>query len=240
MIYELRCLNYYIPYDRIGWGEREKVSNLDHSTSSKQMTFTDKMRGMFKGVIEPIAAFLNHIGLHPNTVTILGLFGNAAGAVLVALGHISIGGIIVLIFAPLDILDGTMARLRGEVTNLGGFVDSVSDRYSELMLLGGLVYYFLSQNNALATMATYVAACAAVLVSYVKARAESLGYEAKIGFLSRLERYIVLIPCLILNIPAVAVWVLATFGNFTALQRIYSVRKQARKTTKEKAKGKRL
>jgi CDP-diacylglycerol--glycerol-3-phosphate 3-phosphatidyltransferase len=162
---------------------------LDHSTSKEQMTFTDQMRAVFKGIIEPVAAFLNRIGLHPNTVTILGLLGNAAGTVLVALGHITLGGIIVLIFAPLDVLDGTMARLRGEVTTLGAFVDSVTDRYSELMLLGGLIFYFLQQSNPLATIVTYVAACGAVLVSYVKARAESLGYEAKIGFLSRLERY---------------------------------------------------
>jgi CDP-diacylglycerol--glycerol-3-phosphate 3-phosphatidyltransferase len=197
------------------------------------------MRLVFKGIIEPSATFLNRIGLHPNTVTILGLIGNAAGSVLVALGHISFGGFIVLIFAPLDVLDGTMARLRGEVTTLGAFVDSVSDRYSELMLLGGLIYYFLTQNNPLATIVTYIAACGAVLVSYVKARAESLGYEAKIGFLSRLERYIVLIPCLILNIPIVAVWILAVFGNFTALQRIYSVRKQAWNSLKNIVKGKR-
>jgi len=195
------------------------------------------MRLVFKGIIDPVAAFLNRIGLRPNTVTILGLAGNAAGAVLIALGHITFGGIIVLIFAPLDVLDGTMARMRGEVTTLGAFVDSVTDRYSELMLLGGLIFYFLQHNNPLATVVTYFAACGAVLVSYVKARAESLGYEAKIGFLSRLERYIVLIPCLIINIPIVAVWILAIFGNFTAIQRIYYVRKQAWSTIKKPAKG---
>ena len=195
------------------------------------------MRVLFKGIIEPVARFLNRIGLHPNTVTILGLVGNAAGAVLVALGHVTLGGIIVLIFAPMDVLDGTMARLRGEVTTLGAFVDSVTDRYSELMLLGGVLFYFLQQNNILATIVTYVAACGAVLVSYVKARAESLGYEAKIGFLSRLERYIVLIPCLIFNIPIIAVWILAIFANFTAIQRIYFVRKQAWTSLKTKMKG---
>ena len=211
---------------------------MSASSSMEQLTFTDRMRQVFKRIIDPAAAFLNRIGLRPNTVTILGLVGNAAGAVLIALGHISLGGIIVLIFAPLDVLDGTMARMRGEVTTLGAFVDSVTDRYSELMLLGGLVVYFLQRNDPAATVVTYFAACGAVLVSYVKARAESLGYEAKIGFLSRLERYIVLIPCLILNIPIVAVWILAIFGNFTALQRIYYVRKQAWNSVKKTMKGK--
>jgi CDP-diacylglycerol--glycerol-3-phosphate 3-phosphatidyltransferase len=196
------------------------------------------MRLVFKGIIDPVATFLNRIGLHPNTVTILGLAGNAAGAVVIALGHVTLGGIIVLLFAPLDVLDGTMARLRGEVTTLGAFVDSVTDRYSELMLLGGLSFYFLQHNDPVATMVTYVAACGAVLVSYIKARAEALGYSAKIGFLSRLERYIVLIPCLIINVPVIAVWILAVFGNFTALQRIYYVRKQAWSSVKKPVKGK--
>jgi CDP-diacylglycerol---glycerol-3-phosphate 3-phosphatidyltransferase len=191
------------------------------------------MRLVFKGIIDPVASFLNRIGLHPNTVTILGLAGNAVGAVVIAFGHVTLGGIIVLLFAPLDVLDGTMARMRGEVTSLGAFVDSVTDRYSELMLLGGLSFYFLQHNNPLATIVTYFAACGAVLVSYIKARAESLGYSAKIGFLSRLERYIVLIPCLIINIPIVAVWILAIFGNFTAIQRIYYVRKQAWSSAKK-------
>jgi len=214
------------------------VQGLSTYQTKEQPTFTDRMRMVFKGIIDPAAAFLNRIGLHPNTVTVLGLVGNAAGAVLIALGFVTLGGIIVLIFAPLDALDGTMARMRGEVTTLGAFVDSVTDRYSELMLLGGLTFYFIQHNNPLATIVTYVAACGAVLVSYIKARAESLGYEAKIGFLSRLERYIVLIPCLIFNIPIVAVWILAIFGNFTAIQRIYYVRKQAWSTSKNLVKGK--
>jgi CDP-diacylglycerol--glycerol-3-phosphate 3-phosphatidyltransferase len=73
----------------------------------------------------------------------------------------------------------------------------------------------------------YLSAAGAALVPYVKSRAETLGYEAKVGILSRMERYFVLIPCLILNIPWVALWIFAVFGNITVLQRIYSVREQA-------------
>jgi CDP-diacylglycerol--glycerol-3-phosphate 3-phosphatidyltransferase len=73
----------------------------------------------------------------------------------------------------------------------------------------------------------YIAAGGTVLVSYVKARAEALGYTAKIGILSRMERYLVLIPCLIFNIPWLAIWIFAIFANITAIQRIYAVRTQA-------------
>ena len=190
------------------------------------------MRQLFKGIIDPIGRFFINIGLKPNTVTFLGLFGNAAAGVLVAFGHISWGGVLVLIFAPLDALDGTMARLRGETSDFGAFVDSVTDRYSELFLLGGLLYYFSVRGDWMTSILVYVAAAGSIMVSYVKARAESLGYEAKIGFLSRLERYIILIPALIFNIPIVAVYILAIFSNFTALQRIYYVSKQARSKQK--------
>lgn len=194
----------------------------------ERLTFTDKMRRLFKGVIDAIAKLLINLGLKPNSVTLLGLIGNIAGAVLIALGYITIGGIVVLILAPLDAVDGTMARMRGEVTSLGAFIDSVTDRYSELFLLGGLLVYFVQHTNTTGIILVYIAAAASILVSYVKARAEALGYEAKVGLLSRLERYLVLIPCLVFNIPMIALWVLAVLGNFTALQRIYYVRKQAR------------
>ncbi len=195
---------------------------------AERLTFTDKMRRLFKGVIDAIARFLINLGLKPNSVTLLGLLGNIAGAVLIGLGYITIGGIVVLILAPLDAVDGTMARMRGEVTSLGAFIDSVTDRYSELFLLGGLLVYFVLHGNTTGIILVYIAAAASILVSYVKARAEALGYEAKVGLLSRLERYLVLIPCLVFNIPMVALWILAILGNFTALQRIYYVRKQAR------------
>jgi CDP-diacylglycerol---glycerol-3-phosphate 3-phosphatidyltransferase len=199
---------------------------LSDITTKKPETFTDWIRLKFKKILETIGGFFNHLGIHPNLITIISLIGNIIGAVFVAFGHLTIGGLVILVTAPLDAIDGTMARLRGEVTKWGAFVDSVSDRYSELIILGALVIHFWQKGDFLSIAITYLAACAAVLVSYVKARAEALGYEAKIGFLSRLERYIILIPSIIFNFPQSAIWILAIFGNFTALQRIYHVRKQ--------------
>jgi len=184
------------------------------------------MRVRFKGILDPIAAFFNRLGLMPNTMTILGLAGNAVGAVFLGLGHMTIGGLIVLAMGPVDSLDGTMARLRGMPTEFGAFVDSVADRYIELVIFGGLIYYYLTQAEWLLAMVTFAAASGSVLVSYIRARAASLGMDTKVGILTRFERYLVLAPSLIFNIPWLGVWILAILANLTALQRIWDVRRQ--------------
>lgn len=190
------------------------------------MSLTDRLRVVFKGVLDPIAGFLNRLGLKPNTVTILGLIGNSIGAVFIAFGYITWGGIIILLMGPIDALDGTMARLRGESTKFGAFVDSVTDRYSELVILGGLLIYYVQQADWVACLLVYLAASGSVLVSYVKARAQSLNYNADTGILTRLERFVVLAPCLVFNVPIYALWILAILANVTAVQRITHVRAQ--------------
>lgn len=199
------------------------------ANSKKRMTLTDQMRVRFKGVLDRPARFLNNLGLTPNTITILGLAGNTVGAVFLALGHMTIGGIFILLMGPIDALDGTMARLREEPSDFGAFVDSVTDRYSELVILGGLLFYYLQQNQWLPVMLAYLAAAGSVLVSYARARAQSLGLETKVGILTRFERYLVLAPALVFNIPVVALWILAVLTNVTALQRILDVRSKAHK-----------
>jgi CDP-diacylglycerol--glycerol-3-phosphate 3-phosphatidyltransferase len=189
-------------------------------------TFTDRLRLIFKGIIDPIAAFLNSTGLTPNAVTLLGLAGTTAAAYLLSQGKMTIGAIVLFLFVIVDAFDGTMARLRGESSDFGAFVDSVSDRYAEFITFGGLLYYFLSQENYPGVMVTFAATAGSVLVSYVKARAEGLNFTAKVGILSRVERYIVLIPLLLFNQPFLAVAIIAVLGNFTALQRIAHVRMQ--------------
>jgi CDP-diacylglycerol--glycerol-3-phosphate 3-phosphatidyltransferase len=194
-----------------------------------RLTLTEQLRLRFKGVLDPLAIFLNKIGLMPNTVTILGLAGNTVGAILLARGQMTWGGILIFLMGPVDALDGTMARLRAEPTEFGAFVDSVTDRYSELVIFGGLLYYYLQQGNWGMVLLVYLAAAGSLLVSYTRARAQSLGMETKVGMLTRLERYLVLSPALVFNIPQVAVWILAIFTNLTALQRILDVRSKAHK-----------
>ena len=192
-----------------------------------RITFSDRLRVWFKWFLDPVAAFFNRIGLTPNTMTLLGLAGNFIGAYFVSQGQMVTGGWLMLITTPLDALDGTMARLRGDASDWGAFVDSVTDRYSELAILGGLLIYFSEIGDGLSSIITFAAAAGTVLVSYVKARAEAVGFTAKVGILTRVERYLVLAPLLVLNQPVWAVWIIAVFANFTALQRIFHVRAQA-------------
>ena len=190
-------------------------------------TLTDQFRVFFKFILDPIAGFLNQLGIPPNTVTLLGLAGNAVGAYLLAQGNLLVGGLLVILMGPVDALDGTIARLRGESSDFGAFVDSVTDRYSELVIFGGLLWYSLKQGDTLTAIGLYLAAAGSVLVSYVRARGQSLSMDTKVGMLTRLERYLVLAPSLIFNIPAVGVWIIAVLANITALQRIMDVRRQA-------------
>ena len=191
-------------------------------------TFTDYLRLWFKWVLDPLGGFLNRLGLTPNMVTGLGLLGNTIGAIYLARGEMLTGGLWIALMTPVDALDGTMARLRGESSDFGAFVDSVSDRYSELIIYGGLLYHFLVRGELLGGMLTFGAAAGSVLVSYVKARAEGLGYEAKVGLLTRAERYLVLAPSLIFNQLNIGLGILAVFANITALQRVWYVRQHAR------------
>ena len=173
--------------------------------------------------------FLNNLGLTPNAITLLGLGGTAFGAYFISQGKMTTGSIVLLISVLVDVFDGTMARLRGEPSDFGAFVDSVSDRYAEFITFGGLTYFFFQQNDYRGVMMTFAATAGSVLVSYVKARAEGLGFTAKVGILTRVERYLVLIPLLFFNLPFVAVTAIAILGNITAFQRILFVRMQGHK-----------
>lgn len=208
----------------------------EESVSDTKPTLTDLFRVWFKDFLDPIAAFLNRLGLAPNTLTLLGLAGNFVAAAFLARGEFLIGGVIVIVMGPIDALDGAMARLRGEPSEFGAFVDSVTDRYSELVIYAGLLAHYAVQADRIMVLLVFLAAAGSVLVSYVRARAEGLGYSAKIGLLTRLERYMVLAPSLVLGYPRIGIALVALLANVTALQRILYVRRQARGGGKETSK----
>ena len=185
------------------------------------------MRKVFKGIIDPIAGFLLRIGLTPNSITLLGLAFSIASAYFVSRGNMLVAGLLLFIGAPLDAVDGTMARKQGEIKKSGAFFDSVIDRYSEMVVFLGLLIHFLREGNDLACILVFVAAAGSILVSYVRARAEGLGLNGKAGFFGRVERLIVLVAGLLFNIPVVALWIIAIGANLTAILRFWFVRRQA-------------
>lgn len=193
-------------------------------------TFTDFLRRLFKDILDSIAAFLNKLGVKPNMVTAAGLIGNLIAAFFIAYGKLTWGGLITMLVGPLDALDGTMARMRNESGRYGAFVDSVTDRYSEIALYGGLLVYFNKTGTWQDALLVFFAAVGSIMVSYTRARAEALNYSAKIGLLTRAERYIVLIPGIIFGFPRISLWILAILTHVTAIQRFLYVRKQAKES----------
>jgi CDP-diacylglycerol--glycerol-3-phosphate 3-phosphatidyltransferase len=203
---------------------------MNQSDKQDPKTFTDFLRRLFKGILDGIAAFLNKLGVKPNMVTAAGLVGNLIAALLIAYGKLTWGGLVAMLVGPLDALDGTMARMRNESGRYGAFVDSVTDRYSEIALYGGLLVYFNKTGTWQDALLVFFAAVGSIMVSYTRARAEALNYSAKIGLLTRAERYIVLIPGIIFGFTHISLWILAVLTHVTALQRFWYVRKQAKET----------
>jgi len=190
------------------------------------------MRVWFRWYLIPFAKFFDRLGIRPNTVTLIGLAGTVAVAVLIALGQMTWAGILLLIMGPVDAMDGALARMRNEASDWGAFVDSVTDRYSELFLFLGFLIHFMLHADPAGMLMAYLAASGSVLVSYVKARADASKLDANVGLLTRVERYIVLIPGLIFSglyppLSLITLIIIAIFANFTALQRILRVRRDA-------------
>lgn len=181
------------------------------------------LRKTFHEPLNWIASKLLKIGLTPNHITFLGLLGNIGAAVLIGFGHIQWAGLLAVLMAPLDAVDGAMARLRGNNSKFGAFFDSVIDRYDELFLFGGLLVWFYTQDNFLGLILSFLSAMGAVLVSYTRARAEGLGISTKVGIMTRIERAIVLILGLLIGKPIWSVGIIALFANITAIQRIVYV-----------------
>ncbi len=201
---------------------------VNESARSDKPTLTDMLRVRFKGVVDPAARFIDRLGVTPNMLTLTGLVGNIVAAFFLSQGSLMIGGLIILLVGPLDALDGALARLRDEPSRFGAFFDSVTDRYSELFIFGGLMLYYVQRGDWLWASVVYAAVAGSILVSYTRARAEGVGYSAKCGLLTRAERFIILIPSLIFNFAEIGLTLIAVFANFTALQRIYHVHQQAR------------
>ena len=146
-------------------------------------------------LIDPVANWLVKRGVHPNTITVIGTFCTLVGGVIYGTGHIRTGGWILGLTALFDVLDGTVARRSNTSSTFGAFLDSTLDRLADGVVLGGLaVFYATSRLHANIPMliVALMGLIGAFLTSYTRARAESLGLDAKIGFLQRPERVVLL------------------------------------------------
>lgn len=202
------------------------------------MTISNQARDRVKGVFEPIALALGRLGLTPDALTLLGFAITVGGAGLIALQHWTIGGLVVLAGGIFDMFDGTLARATGRVSRWGAFMDSVFDRSGEAIVYMAIVVGAALDEHARVPILATTAMGSAFMVSYVRARAEGLGFSpgsgmAAVGLMPREVRLVILAIGLILadspNIKALeATLAIITIGaTLTVIQRILHVRAQA-------------
>lgn len=191
-------------------------------------------------LIEPVATLLIRLRISPNTLTTIGTVCTVAGGLAYGLGHIRTAGFIIGATAIFDVLDGTVARRTGQSTVFGAFYDSTLDRVADGALLGGIAYFYaINPVHASAPMLviSIIGIVGTFLVSYTRARAESLGINAKVGMMQRPERVVMLsVPQAFFGLAlggwvlAAVVTVLAVTAWITALQRIAFVRRATETT----------
>ncbi|AEH44629.1 CDP-alcohol phosphatidyltransferase [Thermodesulfatator indicus DSM 15286] len=191
-------------------------------------TFTDRIREISRPFLLPIVNFLARLKIPPNAVSLAGFLGCAATGVAIAFGYFQLAGLLLLIFGPLDAIDGLLARSTGKKSIFGAFFDSTLDRYAEIAIFGGFLYFAFNTQAPLVGYLAFAALCGSLMVSYTRARAEALGLDCKVGLLTRFERLALLTGGLLLDwfVPVLAI--LAVFANITALQRIFHVWRQTK------------
>lgn len=200
-----------------------------HDVPAPKPTLTDRLRKLTVPIIEPVVNALDRLGVSPDLVTLFGMMTHILLAWLVATGQFRWTGVAMILIAPLDAFDGALARKQGRAPGgFGAFWDSTLDRIAEVILFAGFVYYFSTAGEPWLVLASYTALTGSLLVSYTRGRAEGLGFDCKVGLFSRVERYVVLIVGLLLNLPDITIIILAIGTYFTVLQRIWHVYQQAR------------
>jgi CDP-diacylglycerol--glycerol-3-phosphate 3-phosphatidyltransferase len=177
---------------------------------------------------DPVARALLALRLRPNHLTVLGLGVSVLAAICFARGRVRGGGVLLILAGLFDFFDGSLARLSGQVTPFGAFLDSVIDRYSDLVVLAGILVLFAGSGRPTEVVLALLALIGTVMVSYTKARAQAIGVACEIGLMERPERLIVLIAGGLFDLMTPALWVLAVLANLTAIQRILYTRRVAR------------
>ena len=171
-------------------------------------------------LLDKIVAGIAATGINPNILTAFGLFVNFWAAGLFATGMFRSAAAVIFFAGFLDMLDGQVARRQGRVTAFGAFFDSTLDRYSDMALyMGLLVYYAVNARSSYVILAA-VATAGSVMVSYSRARAESLIPTCKVGFMERPERLVLLILGGTFDRMAPALWVIAVVSTLTVIHRI--------------------
>ncbi len=205
-------------------GATTDVLERNTETGAQRCTLTDWVRSRADGILEPIARPLSRVGVDPNAITIAGFLLQVGVATLFFLGRIRLGGVLLALVAPLDALDGAVARAGGRDGPFGAFLDSTLDRLSDAALILGLAAHQLRRGAMLEVAVLVVALVSALMVSYARARAEALDISCKVGLLTRLERILLIAVLAALGMTGPLAWALALLSTVTFVQRVVHVR----------------
>lgn len=199
----------------------------------------NRFRAFWTKIIAPVAHLFLRLGISPDAVTLVGTLGVCAGALIFfPTGHLLIGVLVVTAFVFSDMIDGYMARESGQSSSWGAFLDSTLDRFGDAAIFGGLVLYYMGPGDSrtYGALALYCLVMGSV-TSYARARAESLGMEAKGGIAERADRLVAILVMTglsdIFDVPVlipITLALLAVASTITVVQRILLVRNQARAT----------
>ena len=190
--------------------------------------FDGRFRQSVDRGVGPLGAALARTRLSPDHLTAFGLVLAVPAAVAVATGHLGLGLVLLIASAVPDLLDGALAKASGRASVRGAFFDSVADRVTDSLMLGGVAWYLQSRYHGHAAMLVFAILAASTLISYERAKAELLGFNAKGGLMERAERIIVLCVGLAFSVVLVQLlWVMLVLTLVTAGQRFVKVWHQA-------------
>ena len=190
--------------------------------------FDGKFRTGVDRAVKPIGAGLRRTGMSPDHLTVMGLLVAVGAAVAIGAGELRLGLVLVILAALPDLFDGALAKATDTSSQRGAFFDSVIDRVTDALLFGGVAWYFASEESPHMSLLPFAVLGVSSVISYQRAKAESLGLEAKGGLMERAERIILF--CLGLLIPPLLIpilWVMLVLTAVTAVQRFVKVWKQA-------------
>lgn len=190
--------------------------------------FDGKFRTSVDRAVKPIGAGLRRTGLSPDHLTVMGLLVAVGAAIAIGAGELRLGLVLVILAALPDLFDGALAKATNTSSQRGAFFDSVIDRVTDALLFGGVAWYFASEESPHMSLLPFAVLGVSSVISYQRAKAESLGLDAKGGLMERAERIILF--CLGLLIPVLLIpilWIMLVLTAVTAVQRFVKVWKQA-------------
>jgi CDP-diacylglycerol--glycerol-3-phosphate 3-phosphatidyltransferase len=199
--------------------------------------FTTRFQAWVRRQAQRFAAFMSSLPITPNQITVAGMLATFVAALLLAFGFLLPAGLVLAFAGTFDVIDGALARATRRSYPYGAFLDSITDRYSEGAVYVGLIAYFVASPGPFLrwqVLGTILALAGSYLVSYARARAQSLGFECEVGIFARPERVVLTVAGLFLAAfvgPWVliwVVWILAALTNLTAVQRVLEVWRQGR------------